>query len=97
VTKPTTQPGGLQELERDANAAIEAARDDPTAGKDAVNWGDIGVTYVGLGDMLCRGETTPFALVVCEEASPEAHQFCRFVQERLADEGWLWVDVRTEW
>ncbi len=93
----TAQPGGLYELERDAEMAITAARTNPVAGRDAVNWGDIGVSYVALGDQLCRHETMPLALVVCEEASPEAHAFCRFVAERLADMGWLGVDVRTEW
>jgi len=78
-----------------AEEAIQAAIRKGKVRRDAVNWADLRVVQVER----CEADDGDIHYsVTIEEASPEAHEFQRFVREYIAERlGGCDVVVNTEW
>ena len=88
----------LESIFQKVNEIIETAnpKDFP---HDAINWGDLGccevgyvVSYDGFNHL------NPYYSILIDEASPDAANFCEYIQDELEKAGYNAIfEVRTEW
>jgi len=81
------------------NAGLADAFDQMKNGFDfgGVNWGDLGCTDIEQRTSQLHPSNPAVIYAVIEEAAPDAHKLCKFIEEHLKKNGFPDVAVVTEW
>ena len=93
-SKGITRSHYLRNLKVATDEAIATAKDRVELRREAINWGDLSCIRAEYCE---DNEGLEDYRVWIEEASPTCSEFQKFITEELAKEGYLNIEVCTEW